>query len=245
MPKTDDSSQSRFLTDAFGAVLPVRLSSMGMKPLAALSGVLRRFATSFSPVTKAEQTEQSEQTISRHDLGTLESEVTQCIDGLEQAPYGHLPGSSSAMQIMGHVGIAGSEAGQEGCNPVDEGSDEKLSESPKTGGAAEGDKTMANSAMENDPNYKFGVLDTKVDRLQEDMTKLTNVVTEGFTNLTSKFDNHITSQTQKKEDETTARRDSWWNLRNGIVVAVIGGIVGGIIGGLATAYFTGVFSGAG
>ena len=88
----------------------------------------------------------------------------------------------------------------------------------------EGDQAMAGSDMENDPKYKFGVLDTKVDRLQEDMTNLTSVVTQGFAEVKNMFSNHIASEKRKEENEQTARRDSLWNLRNGLIVAVAGSI---------------------
>ena len=83
---------------------------------------------------------------------------------------------------------------------------------------------MAGSDMENDPKYKFGVLDTKVDRLQQDMTNLTSVVTQGFAEVKDMFSNHIASEKRKEENEQTARRDSLWNLRNGLIVAVAGSI---------------------
>lgn len=87
---------------------------------------------------------------------------------------------------------------------------------------------MASSDIENDPRYKFGVLDTKVDRLQQDMTNLTGVVTQGFSEVKDMLSSHIASEKRKEEDEQTARRDSRWSLQNGLIVAGFTAVIGGI-----------------
>ena len=93
-----------------------------------------------------------------------------------------------------------------GCNPSGGG---VFGNSLNTGEEGhEGDQAMASSDIENDPKYKFGVLDTKVDRLQQDMTNLTGVVTQGFSEVKDMLGSHIASEKRKEEDEQTARRDS-------------------------------------
>lgn len=156
-----------------------------------------------------------------HDIKALGSGAAHGLAGFWSSQYDNASIAAQAF-VQGEEKILPPE----GCNPSDGG---VFGNSLNTGeDGHEGDQAMARSDMENDPKYKFGVLDTKVDRLQVDMTNLTKMVTNGFAEVKDMFNDHIANEKRKDESEQTARRDSLWNLRNGLIVAAFSIVCSGI-----------------
>ena len=132
-------------------------------------------------------------------LGALGSGSTVGIDWLEVTPYDSEPVGSGAMLALGR----GSEPRSKGTGGLGPTIAEHKGNSAGRGGAGqeEGDKAMADSDIDNLPTYRLGALETKVDRLQEDVKTLdgrvTNLserianlserVTEGFTALSERL----------------------------------------------------------
>ena len=132
-------------------------------------------------------------------LGALGSGSTVGIDWSEVTPYDSEPAGSGAMLALGR----GSESRPKGTGGLGPTIAKHEGNSAGCGGAGreEGDKAMADSDIDNLPTYRLGALETKVDRLQEDVKTLdgrvTNLserianlserVTEGFTALSERL----------------------------------------------------------
>ena len=103
-------------------------------------------------------------------LGALGSGSTLGIDWLEVTPYDSEPAGSGAMLALGR----GSKPRSKGTGGLGPTIAEHEGNSAGCGGAGqeEGDKAMADSDIDNLPTYRLGALETKVDRLQEDVKAL-------------------------------------------------------------------------
>ena len=140
-----------------------------------------------------------------------------------------MSGSPSALQAMlgrGQSNLFGSGTGQESSDPVYEDDREKWPETPKYGDEtqSEGNDAMASGNVKDTPEYQLGEMTSNVKHLQGDMSILRGDVkdmrgemNEGFRSINAKLD-----------DDKAARQNSWWNLRNGLLVTGAG-IVGGIL----------------
>ena len=221
MSEPDDSPSFRF-----GEVLNVPQVSMEIGPSVTLANVMRQFSPSPFPKVRAEQ---SRRLISQFALNAFESRPVQGIDEVERTPYVHSSGSPSALQAMlgrGQSNVFGSGTGQESSDPVCEDDRGKSPEAPEYGDEAqsEGNDAMASGNVKDTPEYQLGEMASDVKHLQGDMSILRGDVKdmrgemkEGFRSINAKLD-----------DDKAARQNSWWNLRNGLLVTGAG-IVGGIL----------------
>ena len=141
----------------------------------------------------------------------------------------HLSGSPSALQAMlgrGQSNVFGSVTGQESSDPAYEDDKEKSPESPKYEDEAqsEGNDTMASVNVKDTPEYQLGEMASDVKHLQGDMSILRGDVKD----MRGEMNEGFRSTNAKLDDDKTARQNSWWNLRNGLLVTGAG-IVGGIL----------------
>lgn len=212
LSRTDDSPQSRFSTDVFGATLSVPQPSTELRPPAAMSNVFRHFTHSSAPKTKAEQ---SGRTISRYALNSLESGATQDADRHGRTSYGNSSGSPSALHAM--LGLEqtialGTGTVQEGFDPIDKGREEENSASSRYGEADgnKGDRAMGASS-------ESGV-DATLRHHGETLERLERKVDS----------NHESTENKIEEARREQRGEFKWliGLGFGAFVAILGAIVG-------------------
>ena len=185
-------------------------------------------------------------------LGALGSGSTLGIDWLEVTPYDSEPAGSGAMLALGR----GSEPRSKGTGGLGPTIAEHEGNSSGCGGAGqeEGDKAMADSDIDNLPTYRLGALETKVDRLQEDVKALDGRVAnlservaaicerlsalyERVTGFEQRVENRFDKQDERADKREDRQRSDFRVLFRSILA--IGGIMlaaeTGLIAGLSSA----------
>ena len=140
----------------------------GAAPSGSASMAPWRLTASLSPGTRASLVEEA---IPGCGLGALGSGSTVGVDWSEVTPYDSESFGSGTMHAPAGSSSPGPEAGSEDVGPV---AGEHQGDSAGRGevGEEEGDEAMADSDISKLPAYRLGVLETKVDRLQDDVKAL-------------------------------------------------------------------------
>ena len=133
-----------------------------------------RLTASLTPGTRASLVEEA---IPGCGLGALGSGSTLGIDWSEVTPYDSESVGSGTMQAPAGGSAPEPKAGSEGVGPV-VGEHEGVSSGRGGAGEEEGDEAMADSDINKLPAYRLGALETKVDRLQDDVKALDGRVTD-------------------------------------------------------------------
>ena len=132
-----------------------------------------RLTASLTPGTRASLVEEA---IPGCGLGALGSGCTLGIDWPEATPYDSESVGSGTMQAPAGGSASEPKAGSERGGPV-VGEHEGVSSGCGGAGEEEGDEAMADSDINKLPAYRLGALETKVDRMQEDVKALDGRVT--------------------------------------------------------------------
>ena len=248
--KTDAGASRR---PRLSVALTFAPSSMVAKPLETASIVLRQVIPSFLSRMK---TARFRRVAFRYDSGDLGSGTVQSIDRLEQTPHSDSSSSPSAVQaLLGYeqANPLGSGAGQEGFEPVEEGLEVELSESPDHGEADEGRQAVSDSATKKDSQSESGTsesinrldgkidnrfdrLDSKIDshtnRLDSKIDNSFNVLLTEVRELGRKFDNYVSAKDREERENSKDKRKEEREDESGRIdfwrslgIAVVGGIV--------------------
>ena len=168
-----DPSRPRSAGEPSSAGAPcVRHSSAA--PSASAGMAPWRLTASLTPGTRASLVEEA---IPGCGLGALGSGSTLGIDWSEVTPYDSESVGSGTMQAPAGGSAPEPKAGSEGVGPV-VGEHEGVSSGCGGAGEEKGDETMADSDITKLPAYRLGVLETKVDRLKDDVKALDGRVTD-------------------------------------------------------------------